>query len=179
MTDAWSGTFFIHFPDDHFPLIDHVYLFFPVFNVLIWCKRCTSIYLWFAPQEAKFQTLKEALSFVSLVDGYFRLTTDSSHYFCQDIAPPSILEGIKNHCHGPITWVMCHFNKNWIQYHHSQAPVLDISFISCFIRSEFAVHKLKKSGFKGGTFLLRQSPKNYDNFFLTVCVQVRFPVEAT
>ncbi|XP_070765433.1 tyrosine-protein kinase JAK2 [Enoplosus armatus] len=90
--------------------------------------------------EAKFQSLKDALSFVSLVDGYFRLTTDSSHYFCQDIAPPSILAGIKNHCHGPIT-------------------------------SEFAVNKLKKSGYKGGTFLLRQSPKNYDNFFLTVCVQ--------
>uniref|UniRef100_A0A3B4GQY8 Tyrosine-protein kinase n=1 Tax=Pundamilia nyererei TaxID=303518 RepID=A0A3B4GQY8_9CICH len=90
--------------------------------------------------EVKFQSLKEALSFVSLVDGYFRLTTDSSHFFCQDIAPPSILEGIKNHCHGPIT-------------------------------SEFAVNKLKKSGYKGGTFLLRQSPKNYDNFFLTVCVQ--------
>ncbi|XP_070687931.1 tyrosine-protein kinase JAK2 [Pempheris klunzingeri] len=90
--------------------------------------------------EAKFQSLKEALSFVSLVDGYFRLTTDSNHYFCQDIAPPSILEGIKNHCHGPIT-------------------------------SEFAVHKLKKSGYKGGAFVLRQSPKNYNNFFLTVCVQ--------
>uniref|UniRef100_A0A673A5U9 Tyrosine-protein kinase n=1 Tax=Sphaeramia orbicularis TaxID=375764 RepID=A0A673A5U9_9TELE len=90
--------------------------------------------------EAKFPSLKEALSFVSLVDGYFRLTTDSTHYFCQDIAPPSILEGIRNHCHGPIT-------------------------------SEFAVHKLKRSGFKGGTFLLRQSPENYDNFFLTVCVQ--------
>uniref|UniRef100_A0A8D3DD56 Tyrosine-protein kinase n=1 Tax=Scophthalmus maximus TaxID=52904 RepID=A0A8D3DD56_SCOMX len=90
--------------------------------------------------EAKFQGLKEALSFVSLVDGYFRLTTDSSHYFCQDIAPPSILEAIKNHCHGPIT-------------------------------SEFAVNKLKKSGFKGGTFLVRQSPKNYASFFLTVCVQ--------
>lgn len=89
---------------------------------------------------ANFQTLKEAVSFVSLVDGYFRLTTDSSHYFCQDIAPPSLLEGIKNHCHGPIT-------------------------------SEFAVSKLKKSGFKGGTFLLRQSPKNYNSFFLTVCVQ--------
>uniref|UniRef100_A0AAQ4QLF3 Tyrosine-protein kinase n=1 Tax=Gasterosteus aculeatus aculeatus TaxID=481459 RepID=A0AAQ4QLF3_GASAC len=90
--------------------------------------------------EANFQSLKEALSFVSLVDGYFRLSTDSNHYFCQNIAPPSVLEGIKNHCHGPIT-------------------------------SEFAVSKLKKSGFKGGTFLLRQSPKNYDNFFLTVCVQ--------
>ncbi|XP_013866245.1 tyrosine-protein kinase JAK2 [Austrofundulus limnaeus] len=90
--------------------------------------------------EAKFQSLKEALSFVSLVDGYFRLTTDSSHFFCQDIAPPSILEGLSNHCHGPIT-------------------------------SEFAVNKLKKLGCKGGTFLLRQSPKNYNNFFLTVCVQ--------
>ncbi|XP_029905111.1 tyrosine-protein kinase JAK2 [Myripristis murdjan] len=90
--------------------------------------------------EVKFQSLKEALSFVSLVDGYFRLTTDSSHYFCQDIVPPSLLEGIQNHCHGPIT-------------------------------SEFAVNKLKKSEFKGGTFLLRQSPSNYDNFFLTVCVQ--------
>ncbi|XP_069009474.1 tyrosine-protein kinase JAK2 isoform X1 [Embiotoca jacksoni] len=96
--------------------------------------------------EAKFQSLKEALSFVSLVDGYFRLTTDSCHFFCQDIAPPSILEGIKNHCHGPIT-------------------------------SEFAVHKLKKSGYKGGTFLLRQSPKIYDNFFLTVCVQTPFGLD--
>ncbi|XP_061739337.1 tyrosine-protein kinase JAK2 [Nerophis ophidion] len=90
--------------------------------------------------EANFQSLREALSFVSLVDGYFRLTTDSSHYFCQDAAPESILEGIKNHCHGPIT-------------------------------SEFAVDKLKKSGGKGGTFLLRQSPNIFDNFFLTVCIQ--------
>ncbi|XP_078114868.1 tyrosine-protein kinase JAK2 [Sander vitreus] len=90
--------------------------------------------------EANFHSLREALSFVSLVDGYFRLTTDSSHYFCLDTAPSSILEGIKNHCHGPIL-------------------------------SEFAVNKLKKSRFKGGTFLLRQSPKNYDKFFLTVCVQ--------
>ncbi|XP_037530424.1 tyrosine-protein kinase JAK2 [Nematolebias whitei] len=90
--------------------------------------------------EAKFQSLKEALSFVSLVDGYFRLTTDSSHFFCQDIAPPCILEGLSNRCHGPIT-------------------------------SEFAVNKLKKLGGKGGTFLLRQSPKSYNNFFLTVCTQ--------
>ncbi|MEQ2271680.1 hypothetical protein XENORESO_007678, partial [Xenotaenia resolanae] len=90
--------------------------------------------------KASFQSRKEALSFMSLIDGYFRLITDSSHFFCQDIAPPSLLESLKNHCHGPIT-------------------------------SEFAVNKLKKSGCKGGTFLIRQSPKNYDNFFLTVCVQ--------
>ncbi|XP_077389935.1 tyrosine-protein kinase JAK2 [Festucalex cinctus] len=90
--------------------------------------------------EANFQSLKEALSFVSLIDGYFRLTTDSSHYFCHDTVPESLLEGFKNHCHGPIT-------------------------------SEFAVDKLKRSGVKDGTFLLRQSPKDYDNFFLTVCIQ--------
>uniref|UniRef100_A0A8C5DCN5 Tyrosine-protein kinase n=1 Tax=Gouania willdenowi TaxID=441366 RepID=A0A8C5DCN5_GOUWI len=86
--------------------------------------------------EAMFQSLKEAISFVSLVDGYFRLTTDSSHFFCQDIAPPSLLEGLENHYHGPII-------------------------------SEFAVNKLKKSGHKGGAFVLRQSPKTYNNFFLT------------
>uniref|UniRef100_A0A8C8IED8 Tyrosine-protein kinase n=1 Tax=Oncorhynchus tshawytscha TaxID=74940 RepID=A0A8C8IED8_ONCTS len=92
--------------------------------------------------EVEFQTVTEALSFVSLVDGYFRLTTDSSHYFCQDVAPPSLLEDIESNCHGPIT-------------------------------SEFAVHKLKKVGAKDGRFLLRRSPKDYDKFFLTVCVQVK------
>lgn len=69
-------------------------------------QKMKSIYSWFAKQEANFHSLKEALSFVSLVDGYFRLTTDSSHYFCLDTAPSSILEGIKNHCHGPILWVI-------------------------------------------------------------------------
>lgn len=131
----------------------------------------TGINPWLALQEANFKSLKEALSFVSLVDGYFRLTTDSSHYFCQDIAPPSLLQGIKSHCHGPITWVVfwCVLNPipPWTN------TFLDIVLVSCSIRSEFAVNKLKKSGFKGGTFLLRQSPQNYDNFFLTVCVQVK------
>ncbi|KTG41529.1 hypothetical protein cypCar_00032474 [Cyprinus carpio] len=91
-------------------------------------------------QEAEFHTLTEALSFVSLVDGYFRLTTDSTHYFCAEVAPPSLLEDIHNYCHGPIT-------------------------------SEFAVHKLKKAGAKNGMFLLRHSPKDFDKYFLTVCIQ--------
>uniref|UniRef100_A0A8C1Y2N5 Tyrosine-protein kinase n=1 Tax=Cyprinus carpio TaxID=7962 RepID=A0A8C1Y2N5_CYPCA len=90
--------------------------------------------------EAEFHTLTEALSFVSLVDGYFRLTTDSTHYFCAEVAPPSLLEDIHNYCHGPIT-------------------------------SEFAVHKLKKAGAKNGMFLLRHSPKDFDKYFLTVCIQ--------
>lgn len=43
-------------------------------------------------------------------------------------------------------------------------------FIS--FRSEFAVQKLKKSGAKNGTFLLRHSPKEFDKYFLMVCLQV-------
>ncbi|KAM9475379.1 tyrosine-protein kinase JAK2 [Clarias gariepinus] len=90
--------------------------------------------------EVEFETLAMALSFVSLIDNYFRLTTDSSHYFCSEVAPPSLLQDIDSHCHGPIT-------------------------------SEFAVHKLKKAGARNGTFLLRRSPKEFDKYFLMVCLQ--------
>ncbi|XP_004616913.2 tyrosine-protein kinase JAK3 [Sorex araneus] len=53
--------------------------------------------------EAEFPGLPEALSFLSLVDGYFRLTTDSRHYFCKEVAPPRLLDDIAEQCHGPIT----------------------------------------------------------------------------
>ncbi|XP_015221241.2 tyrosine-protein kinase JAK2 [Lepisosteus oculatus] len=90
--------------------------------------------------EAEFQSLTEALSFISLIDGYFRLTTDSSHYFCEEVAPPSLLQDLESRCHGPIT-------------------------------SEFAILKLKRAGAQGGMFLLRHSPKDYDKYFLTVCME--------
>ncbi|RXM36478.1 Tyrosine-protein kinase JAK1 [Acipenser ruthenus] len=44
----------------------------------------------------------EALSFVALVDGYFRLTVDAHHYLCTDVAPPSVVLNLQNSCHGPI-----------------------------------------------------------------------------
>ncbi|XP_004698194.1 tyrosine-protein kinase JAK3 [Echinops telfairi] len=53
--------------------------------------------------EAEFPGLPAALSFVALVDGYFRLTTDSRHYFCKEVAPPRLLEEVAEQCHGPIT----------------------------------------------------------------------------
>ncbi|MGH0189243.1 UNVERIFIED_CONTAM: hypothetical protein FKN15_034069 [Acipenser sinensis] len=90
--------------------------------------------------EAEFQTLREALSFVSLIDGYFRLTTDSAHYFCEEVAPPSLLQDLENCCHGPIT-------------------------------SEFAAHKLKRAGACSGMYLLRHSPKDFDKYFITICVE--------
>uniref|UniRef100_F7F934 Tyrosine-protein kinase n=1 Tax=Monodelphis domestica TaxID=13616 RepID=F7F934_MONDO len=90
--------------------------------------------------EVEFPTLREALSFVSLVDGYYRLTTDAHHYFCKEVAPPQLLENIENQCHGPIT-------------------------------SEFAVNKLKMEGSAPGSYVLRQSPQDFNNFLLTVCIQ--------
>uniref|UniRef100_A0A8C3JNW2 non-specific protein-tyrosine kinase n=1 Tax=Calidris pygmaea TaxID=425635 RepID=A0A8C3JNW2_9CHAR len=45
---------------------------------------------------------ESALSLVSLVDGYFRLTADSSHYLCHQVAPPRLLASISNGIHGPM-----------------------------------------------------------------------------
>ncbi|KAM8962161.1 tyrosine-protein kinase JAK2 [Pelodytes ibericus] len=53
--------------------------------------------------EMEFSTLKEALSFVSLVDGYYRLTADAHHYLCKEVVSPRVLEGIQSHCHGPVS----------------------------------------------------------------------------
>ena len=147
----------------------------------------------FFHQEAEFKTLTEALSFVSLVDGYFRLTTDSSHFFCQEVAPPSLLSDIKNHCHGPITFVLSDvFIFSVFSFFHCAGgarqhclkaewfPLMPRGWwatgfygdLFWFSRSEIAVHKLKKSRPKNGVFLIRHSPKDYDKYFLTVCVQV-------
>ncbi|KAM4721780.1 tyrosine-protein kinase JAK1 [Rhinophrynus dorsalis] len=52
--------------------------------------------------ELKLSSTEEALSFTSLIDGYFRLTGDAHHYLCTDVAPPLIVHNIKNGCHGPI-----------------------------------------------------------------------------
>ncbi|KAA0718881.1 Tyrosine-protein kinase JAK1 [Triplophysa tibetana] len=44
----------------------------------------------------------EALSFASLVDGYFRLRVDAHHFLCRDVAPVSMEMNIQEGCHGPI-----------------------------------------------------------------------------
>ncbi|KAM9265266.1 tyrosine-protein kinase JAK3 [Morus bassanus] len=53
--------------------------------------------------EVEFLTLREARSFVALIDGYYRLTADAHHYFCKEVAPPRLLEDVENQCHGPIS----------------------------------------------------------------------------
>ncbi|XP_049499167.1 tyrosine-protein kinase JAK2 isoform X2 [Panthera uncia] len=52
--------------------------------------------------EIELSSLREALSFVSLIDGYYRLTADAHHYLCKEVAPPMVLENIQSNCHGPI-----------------------------------------------------------------------------
>ncbi|NXF74825.1 TYK2 kinase, partial [Sclerurus mexicanus] len=87
-----------------------------------------------------------ALSLVSLVDGYFRLTADSSHYLCHDVAPPRLLLSICNGIHGPmqeefvfaklrreepeeglyiLRWSVLDFNRmilSVVKRNHQQAP---------------------------------------------------------
>ncbi|XP_003782949.1 tyrosine-protein kinase JAK2 isoform X1 [Otolemur garnettii] len=53
--------------------------------------------------EIEIGSLREALSFVSLIDGYYRLTVDAHHYLCKEVAPPTVLENIQSNCHGPIS----------------------------------------------------------------------------
>ncbi|XP_023677746.2 non-receptor tyrosine-protein kinase TYK2 isoform X1 [Paramormyrops kingsleyae] len=44
----------------------------------------------------------EAQSFVSLLDGYFRLTADAHHYLCHEVAPPRLVMSTVNGLHGPM-----------------------------------------------------------------------------
>uniref|UniRef100_A0A8C1WE65 Tyrosine-protein kinase n=1 Tax=Cyprinus carpio TaxID=7962 RepID=A0A8C1WE65_CYPCA len=46
--------------------------------------------------------LLQARSLVSLLDGYFRLTTDAHHYLCHEVAPPRVVLSVTNDLHGPI-----------------------------------------------------------------------------
>ncbi|NXT47354.1 TYK2 kinase, partial [Pluvianellus socialis] len=52
--------------------------------------------------EVVLPSAESALSLVSLVDGYFRLTADSSHYLCHEVAPPRLVMSILNGIHGPM-----------------------------------------------------------------------------
>lgn len=53
-------------------------------------------------QELTLPSRAAALSLVSLVDGYFRLTADSSHYLCHEVAPPRLVMSIQDGIHGPL-----------------------------------------------------------------------------
>ncbi|XP_074524067.1 tyrosine-protein kinase JAK1 [Halichoeres trimaculatus] len=53
--------------------------------------------------ELQMASRPDAQSFAALVDGYFRLTVDAHHFLCKEVAPTSVVDNIKNGCHGPIS----------------------------------------------------------------------------
>uniref|UniRef100_A0A672H7E8 Tyrosine-protein kinase n=1 Tax=Salarias fasciatus TaxID=181472 RepID=A0A672H7E8_SALFA len=46
---------------------------------------------------------QEACSFISLLDGYYRLTADAHHYLCREVAPPRVVLSEANLLHGPLS----------------------------------------------------------------------------
>ncbi|XP_054614350.1 non-receptor tyrosine-protein kinase TYK2 isoform X2 [Dunckerocampus dactyliophorus] len=52
--------------------------------------------------EVEMSSSQEARSFISLLDGYYRLTADAHHYLCHEVAPPRVLLSEANGLHGPM-----------------------------------------------------------------------------
>ncbi|XP_014838902.1 PREDICTED: non-receptor tyrosine-protein kinase TYK2 [Poecilia mexicana] len=52
--------------------------------------------------EVQMNSSQEARSFISLLDGYYRLTADAHHYLCHEVAPPRVVLSEANMLHGPM-----------------------------------------------------------------------------
>ncbi|TMS15324.1 Non-receptor tyrosine-protein kinase TYK2 [Larimichthys crocea] len=52
--------------------------------------------------EVQMNSSQEARSFISLLDGYYRLTADAHHYLCHEVAPPRVVQSEANGLHGPM-----------------------------------------------------------------------------
>uniref|UniRef100_A0A3P8SSF8 Tyrosine-protein kinase n=1 Tax=Amphiprion percula TaxID=161767 RepID=A0A3P8SSF8_AMPPE len=52
--------------------------------------------------EVQMNSSQEAHSFISLLDGFYRLTADAHHYLCREVAPPRVVLSEANLLHGPM-----------------------------------------------------------------------------
>ncbi|KAG1671225.1 Megakaryocyte-associated tyrosine-protein kinase [Nymphon striatum] len=95
------------------------------------------------PQYYIFHEKKVVYSFVSLLDGYYRLSCKWIFNLCKDLPTPSLvlLKNLK--CHGPVT-------------------------------NDFSYAKLKKKGHRG-SYILRESARNYDEYKLDLCLDTESP----
>lgn len=122
-------------------------------------------------QELDLAYRGEALAFVALVDGYFRLTVDAHHYLCTEVAPSFVVQNLQNGCHGPIWYSKtssCSLSVN-VSSMHSQCEPPVFSFHS----TEYATHKLRLEGNDEGSYVLRWSCTDYDHIIMTVvCMEV-------
>ncbi|KAK0135002.1 Non-receptor tyrosine-protein kinase TYK2 [Merluccius polli] len=101
--------------------------------------------------DIRMSSMLEARSFISLLDGYFRLTADAHHYLCHEVAPPRIVMSAANGLHGPM------------HVHALTSTVRRLVF-----SEQFALSRLKKEATEDGVFLLRWSALDYHRILLAV-----------
>uniref|UniRef100_A0A665UVI9 Tyrosine-protein kinase n=1 Tax=Echeneis naucrates TaxID=173247 RepID=A0A665UVI9_ECHNA len=77
-----------------FPEITHIAISGATVCISTQDNRCMVRALMTSSQEAR--------SFISLLDGYYRLTADAHHYVCHEVASPRVVLSEANGLHGPM-----------------------------------------------------------------------------
>lgn len=90
---------------------------------------------------------QEARAFISLLDGYYRLTADAHHYLCHEVAPPRVVLSEANMLHGPMQWV---FYSNPRIVSHKQVIKTRLYHAVC-LQWGLCVTQAEKGGRRGGS----------------------------
>lgn len=108
------------------------------------------------PIYLQFKSSESALSFISLLDGYYRLTEKWNFNLCEEIFTPSLQKLRALKCHGPIEYI-----QN-IEFQYLE------SLISFFLNSlKFSYQKLSTHpSTKKGWFILRQSSLSLEDYVI-------------
>ncbi|XP_069675687.1 tyrosine-protein kinase hopscotch [Periplaneta americana] len=93
------------------------------------------------PSYLKFHSIPLMFSFVSLLDGYYRLMVKWTFNLCKDVPTPSLQKLYALKCHGPVGG---EFSYAKLEEKRNNAP---------------------------GCFILRQSESKYEVFYLDVCTK--------
>ncbi|KAF7696634.1 hypothetical protein HF521_005052 [Silurus meridionalis] len=112
--------------------------------------------------ELEFSSLSEALSFVSLIDGYYRLTTDAHHYLCKEVVPPRLLE-----CDGVFDYKHC-------QIVRTPSGEFVLSGAKCVFSSlSELLHRYQKEALRSEGHIFQFTrccpPRNKDKSNLLIC----------
>ncbi|XP_030744957.1 tyrosine-protein kinase JAK2 isoform X2 [Sitophilus oryzae] len=93
------------------------------------------------PFYLKFQSMEKMYSFISLVDGYYRLTCKWTFNVCREVSTPSLKKLHVMKCHGPVGGEF-----------------------------SYAKLESKRSN-RVGCFIIRESETNYNIYYIDVCMK--------